>query len=158
MATHICPHCKKEYSNKKQLRACVFSHLKEEETKPEEVQEQVVEEEPEAAYYVKRPVVVQAYQTEKKKEIETLEGTVTANPGDWVITGVMGEQYPVKPEIFEKTYDICDGEIAPVILPASMCPPELEYLSINQTLSLKVQGLLTEDYDVIVQNVEFVRW
>jgi len=28
-----------------------------------------------------------------------------ANSGDWIITGVEGEQYPCKPDIFEKTYD-----------------------------------------------------
>lgn len=28
-----------------------------------------------------------------------------AAPGDWIITGVNGEQYPCKPDIFEKTYE-----------------------------------------------------
>lgn len=37
--------------------------------------------------------------------IETLEGTMTANPGDWIIRGVNGEFYPCKPDIFEATYD-----------------------------------------------------
>lgn len=38
-------------------------------------------------------------------EIKTLEGTMLALPGDWVIKGVAGEIYPCKPGIFEKTYD-----------------------------------------------------
>jgi hypothetical protein len=38
-------------------------------------------------------------------DIETLEGTMHANIGDWIITGVNGEQYPCKPDIFEKTYE-----------------------------------------------------
>ena len=38
-------------------------------------------------------------------EIETLEGTMTAQPNDYVIKGVNGEFYPCKPDIFEKTYD-----------------------------------------------------
>lgn len=38
--------------------------------------------------------------------IETLEGTMKASAGDWIITGVDGERYPVKPGIFDKTYDI----------------------------------------------------
>lgn len=38
-------------------------------------------------------------------EIETLEGTMTASPGDWIICGVQGELYPCKPDIFEATYD-----------------------------------------------------
>ena len=35
----------------------------------------------------------------------TLEGTMTATPGDYIIRGVQGEFYPCKPEIFEATYD-----------------------------------------------------
>ena len=38
-------------------------------------------------------------------EIKTLEGTMTAAYGDWLICGVKGELYPCKPDIFEATYD-----------------------------------------------------
>ena len=37
--------------------------------------------------------------------IPTLEGRMRANPGDWIITGVKGEKYPCKPDIFDKTYE-----------------------------------------------------
>jgi len=37
--------------------------------------------------------------------INTLEGIMTANAGDWIIKGVKGEFYPCKPDIFEKTYE-----------------------------------------------------
>ena len=37
--------------------------------------------------------------------IETLEGDMTADFGDWIIKGVQGEFYPCKPVIFEKTYE-----------------------------------------------------
>jgi hypothetical protein len=37
--------------------------------------------------------------------IPTLEGTMEAKPGDWIIQGVKGEVYPCKPDIFEATYD-----------------------------------------------------
>lgn len=37
--------------------------------------------------------------------IETLEGTMTASVGDWIIRGVKGEYYPCKPDIFEMTYE-----------------------------------------------------
>lgn len=37
--------------------------------------------------------------------IETLEGTMRVCPGDWVITGVAGEHYPCKHEIFKQTYE-----------------------------------------------------
>lgn len=36
--------------------------------------------------------------------IDTLEGGHIVCPGDWIITGVNGERYPCKPDIFEKTY------------------------------------------------------
>lgn len=53
----------------------------------------------------KKPVVIEAYQTDKELEIETLEGTMHASIGDWIITGVNGEPYPCKPDIFEKSYE-----------------------------------------------------
>lgn len=37
--------------------------------------------------------------------IETLEGQHIVCPGDWIIRGIHGEYYPVKPEIFTKTYE-----------------------------------------------------
>jgi hypothetical protein len=37
--------------------------------------------------------------------IETLEGNMLADVGDWVIKGVKGEFYPCKPDIFEATYE-----------------------------------------------------
>lgn len=43
-------------------------------------------------------------------EIKTLEGVMTAAPGDWIIRGVQGEFYPCKPDIFAKTYDTVDVE------------------------------------------------
>lgn len=55
--------------------------------------------------YRKKPIVIEAYQTSVEVQIETLEGTMTASPGDYIITGVKGERYPCKPDIFEATYD-----------------------------------------------------
>lgn len=80
--------------------------------------------------FVKRPVIIEAMQvtdTHSAREacewinrnggsagewvtspnvyIETLEGTMTAREGDWVIKGVKGEFYPCKPDIFEATYE-----------------------------------------------------
>lgn len=37
--------------------------------------------------------------------IETLEGTMTASPGDYIIKGVAGEFYPCRADIFDKTYE-----------------------------------------------------
>jgi hypothetical protein len=37
--------------------------------------------------------------------VHTLEGTMTATEGDYIIRGVCGEFYPCKPDIFEQTYE-----------------------------------------------------
>jgi hypothetical protein len=81
--------------------------------------------------YRKKPVVVEAIQyngmvqnvvdfvglqnTEMDKEmkklyIKTLEGDMLVSHGDYVIKGVNGEFYPCKPDIFVKTYDVCECE------------------------------------------------
>lgn len=46
-------------------------------------------------------------------EIETLEGVMTAQPGDWIIRGVKGEIYPCKPDIFQQTYEFVTLDEAP---------------------------------------------
>ena len=70
----------------------------------------------------KKPVVVEAVQWDGTEEsaigiglvrsghykrwgIFTLEGFMLADPNDWIITGVKGERYPCKPDIFEATYE-----------------------------------------------------
>ena len=69
----------------------------------------------------KKPVVIEATQWFKdgdhpavKKDnwiksnigwIEALEGVHIVRPHDWIITGVKGEHYPCKPDIFEQTYE-----------------------------------------------------
>ena len=53
----------------------------------------------------KIPVVIEAYQTDEEMEIETLEGTMKADKGDWIIKGVKGELYPCKPDVFKMTYE-----------------------------------------------------
>ena len=42
-------------------------------------------------------------------EIYTLEGTMNATIGDWIIRGINGEFYPCKPDIFAKTYEPVRG-------------------------------------------------
>jgi hypothetical protein len=37
--------------------------------------------------------------------VSTLEGPLHVSEGDWIITGIKGEHYPCKPEIFESSYD-----------------------------------------------------
>ena len=67
----------------------------------------------------KKPVVIEATQWFKMGDhpavrpgtitglplIDTLEGEHYVTPGDWIITGVKGEHYACKPDIFEMTYE-----------------------------------------------------
>ena len=54
----------------------------------------------------KKPVVIEAYKTDRVIYIETLEGKMKAEKGDWIIRGIKGELYPCKPDIFKKTYEL----------------------------------------------------
>ena len=42
--------------------------------------------------------------------LSTLEGGHIACPGDWIITGIKGEHYPCKPDVFDATYEPEQGE------------------------------------------------
>lgn len=78
--------------------------------------------------FVKRPVSVQAIQFDGSNGadvvgfmggavtdagdnfgdllvVSTLEGTLYAKPGWWIVRGVEGEFHPVRPDIFEQTYE-----------------------------------------------------
>jgi hypothetical protein len=44
-------------------------------------------------------------ETRTSLSIETLEGTMWAQPGDYIVRGIEGEFYPCKPQIFEATYE-----------------------------------------------------
>ena len=43
-------------------------------------------------------------------KINTLEGVMLAQQGDYIIKGVKGEFYPCKPDIFEMTYEYAGGD------------------------------------------------
>jgi len=84
-----------------------------------------------AQHYRKKPVVIEAMQLtsndalaaaiewcgghpwmvgmEPGVQIKTLEGTMYAGPGDWIIKGVKGEFYPCKPDIFAATYEAVEA-------------------------------------------------
>lgn len=55
--------------------------------------------------YRKIPIELEAYQTDVEMDIETLEGVMHASIGDYIVTGIKGEKYPVKPDIFVKLYE-----------------------------------------------------
>jgi hypothetical protein len=39
-------------------------------------------------------------------ESNSLTGSLMATQGDWIVKGVNGEVWPVKPDVFEQTYEI----------------------------------------------------
>lgn len=55
--------------------------------------------------YKKRPVVIRALKLEIPVTVETLEGVMTGDIGDYLIEGVAGEFYPCKPDIFKISYE-----------------------------------------------------
>lgn len=50
--------------------------------------------------------VVSVSDRHKTIEITTLDGTMMANVGHWIVKGIQGGFYPVKPDIFEATYEL----------------------------------------------------
>lgn len=42
--------------------------------------------------------------------IDTPEGRLEVKQGDWIITGIKGEKYPCKDDIFKKTYEPVEVE------------------------------------------------
>jgi len=55
--------------------------------------------------YRKKPVVIEAKQMKRNFVVQTIEGTMKGQAGDYLIIGVRGERYPCAKEIFEETYD-----------------------------------------------------
>jgi hypothetical protein len=55
---------------------------------------------------IKKPIAVRCIQIDEAFEVETLEGKMKGQPGDWLMIGINGEMYPCAREIFEKTYDL----------------------------------------------------
>ena len=61
-------------------------------------------------YFVKKPIPIRAEQQDKPFTTKTMEGTLDGKAGDYLVTGVKGEQYPVDREIFEETYEEVDED------------------------------------------------
>jgi len=55
--------------------------------------------------FTKKPVEIEAVRITERISIRTREGTLHGYPGDWLITGIKGEQYPCDDEIFRETYE-----------------------------------------------------
>lgn len=63
-----------------------------------------------ALAFKKKPIPVEAVQIDEEETIDTLEGKMTGNPGDWKVTGTEDEQWFIKKDIFKKTYEPLDDE------------------------------------------------
>ena len=57
-----------------------------------------------------KPTEIEATQTTEMIAITTLEGTMIAMPGDYIITGTKGEMYPCRKDIFEEIYEPVDND------------------------------------------------
>lgn len=58
----------------------------------------------------KRPIIIKAERQSQAFIVETLEGEMRGHAGDWLITGIQGEQYPCAHEIFMQTYEPADDK------------------------------------------------
>ena len=98
--------------------------------------------------YRKKPVTITAYQTDKEIDIETLEGTMHADIGDYIITGIQGETYPCKPDIFQETYESVEDEDTSV--EAFVLDNCIEWSNILTDLTHKEKQLyqLKNDYQI----------
>lgn len=106
--------------------------------------------------YCKLPIPITAYQTDKEMTIHTLEGDHHASIGDWIITGVKGEQYPCKPDIFAKTYIKC-GQANKMEQVAAMFGKKL-----NEEFTIKYKGKCYKAYfkesGIRVRGLYYIDW
>jgi hypothetical protein len=56
-------------------------------------------------YYRKKRLVIEAALVTEQLRIETPEGVMVANVGDYIIRGIKGELYPCKPDVFAASYE-----------------------------------------------------
>lgn len=57
---------------------------------------------------IKKPVLIRFYQMKEPFTVETDEGKMKGNAGDYLIIGVKDEMYPCRKDIFEETYEVID--------------------------------------------------
>ena len=57
---------------------------------------------------MKKPIAIRCIRINEAFEVETLEGIMKGQPGDWLVIGIHGEMYPIAHDIFKKTYDILE--------------------------------------------------
>ena len=82
--------------------------------------------------------------------IDTLEGKMLANVGDWIIRGVKGEHYPCKPDIFAATYETAT---APQAQPADALDAEIAKLK----KAYQELGNMFHD-QIVAQQAAWIEW
>lgn len=60
--------------------------------------------------FTRKPIIVHARRLTVKTTIDTLEGQMVGNVGDWVVIGVASEEYPCKHNVFMLSYEPADEE------------------------------------------------
>lgn len=112
----------------------------------------------------KRPVEVEVRRAEPGEEIETREGTLKAEEGDYIITGVHGEEYPIGPEIMVKTYIPSGLDAIPLFREASPEGVVVEYEEVDDHLTrvsgvyVRTDGLTDEEKEKATRFArEFIR-
>ncbi len=112
--------------------------------------EYIVDHVDEVGNFSKRPVELKAVQTKAAMVVQTLEGPVEAEPGDWIMTGLKGEHWPIKPQAFADSYDTVPG-VADMFRKRSM---EILAVQIDEPMQIitnsgKIFNGKTDDWMVI---------
>src|SRR3989304_5984035 len=63
-------------------------------------------ERPKELSYRKKPIVIKAMKMPMRFTVKTMEGEMKGKEGDYLVTGIKGEQYPCDASIFEESYDL----------------------------------------------------
>lgn len=92
----------------------------------------------------KKPIVIEAVQMDATFIVDTLEGQMVGQAGDWLITGVNGEKYPCKDEIFKKTYEPVEENSQKALETIERCKEELKDI-MDETIVTKVITEVHED-------------
>lgn len=58
----------------------------------------------------KKPIPMRVCQIQEDFVVETEEGFMQAEAGDYLVVGFHGEMWPIKKQIFENTYEFLDSE------------------------------------------------
>lgn len=104
---------------------------------------------------IKKPIEVEVDILKEDTIIHTIEGDMLGKKGDYLITGVEGEKYPCKKEIFEKTYKIIEEEksIKEITNNFAFWNQEQEkWMNIQQILNEKVKLYKKDKYYYLFNN------